>query len=122
MGTVRFERTALATDCVVDQFKLGAFGGVMFKAIAVGSPVCTYLDEASLAQRYSEVPPVINCRNEADIVQAMTDLIHDRAALRAFGERARRWMQVHHAYANTVDVRARRYLEHLQKETRCAKA
>jgi hypothetical protein len=121
MGTVRFERTTLAADCVVDQFKLGAFGGVMFKAIAVGRAVCTYLDEATLALRYREAPPVINCRSEEEIVEAMTHLIGERSALRAIGERAKAWMRAHHASADTVELQARRYLDYLLPEEQCAR-
>ena len=121
MGTVRFERTTLAADCVVDQFKLGAFGGVMFKAIAVGRAVCTYLDEATLSLRYREAPPVINCHSEEEIVEAMTHLIGERSALHAIGERAKAWMRAHHASADTVELQARRYLDYLMPETQCAR-
>ena len=41
-----FERMCKACDVVVDQFKLGAFGGVVFKAMAVGTPIVTFLNEA----------------------------------------------------------------------------
>jgi len=114
LGTVAFERMVLATDCVVDQFKLGAFGGVMFKAIAVGRPVCTYLDEPALLRQYPEAPPVVNCRTEDQIVAAFSSLIPDRSALRAIGERARLWMRKHHSGADTVNRQAARYFAYLE--------
>jgi hypothetical protein len=50
MPAVRFERMARAVHCVVDQFVLGAFGGILFKAAAVGAPVLTYLNDTLARQ------------------------------------------------------------------------
>ena len=65
----------VGADIVVDQFKLGAFGGVVFKAIAVGTPILTYLDESLLSGQYSERPPVVNCRTTEEIVEKMKTII-----------------------------------------------
>lgn len=102
LPTVQFERMARATHCVVDQFVLGSFGGVMFKAMAAGAPVLTYLDEAQLLKQYPECPPVVNCRTEAQIVEAMSGLLKSPGALAAVGASARAWMKRYHSKHETV--------------------
>ena len=106
LPTIRFERMSRACDCVVDQFVLGSFGGVMFKAMAVGAPVLTYLEESKLLQQYSEVPPVINCRTEDDIVRAIDKLIRDPRWRVQLGHEARSWMMRHHGKRQTVAAQA----------------
>lgn len=101
---VPFERMAKAADCVVDQFKLGAFGGIVFKAMAVGAPVLTYLDEARLLMQYDEFPPVINCASEAQIVDAVTALATAPDGFKVLGERSRAWVKRHHGKRATVNA------------------
>ena len=107
LPTVRFERMARACDCVVDQFVLGSFGGVMFKAMAVGAPVLTYLDEAQLLRQYPEVPPVVNCRTEAEIVHAIRRLAIAPEQTAEMGRRAREWMIRYHGKRETVAAQTR---------------
>ena len=64
MGVVNYNRHLMAADVIVDQFLLGAFGGVTFRALAAGKPVCTYLEEKEVTQYFGECPPVLNCKSE----------------------------------------------------------
>jgi hypothetical protein len=102
LPTVAFERLSRAAHCVVDQFVLGSFGGVMFKAMAVGAPVLTYLEEAQLLRQYPVCPPVLNCRTPNDVVEVMAPLIGDAARLASIGQAGRQWMKTYHAKAGTV--------------------
>jgi len=111
MDIVKFERMAKACHCVVDQFKLGAFGGVMFKAMAVGSPILTYLDEARILRQYAEIPPVINCRSEEQIVERFTRLAAAPGELEAHGAASRVWMKRHHGRDAVVNAQMDRYRE-----------
>lgn len=97
MAMVAFERMARAAHCVVDQFLLGAFGGVLFKAMAVGAPIMTYLDESAVLRQYPQCPPVINCRTEDDIVQAIAELYRCPGKLKQAGSDARAWMIKYHS-------------------------
>lgn len=97
MAIVAFERMARAAHCVVDQFLLGAFGGVLFKAMAVGAPIMTYLDESAVLRQYPQCPPVINCRTEEDIVQAIALLHRYPEKLKQAGSDARAWMKKYHS-------------------------
>jgi len=102
MGRIRFERTARASHVVIDQFKLGSFGGILFKAMAVGSPVCTYIEEDALRDRYPEIPPVINCRTSDDIVAEMKKIIESPAVLEGMSRASRNWIKKYHSSTETV--------------------
>ena len=104
MAMVRFERMAKACDCVVDQFKLGAFGGVLFKAMAVGAPVLTYLDEQRLQEQYAEVPPVINCKTVSEIVCNARTLIGNPSKLALKKHASRAWIKKYHGKDATVNA------------------
>jgi hypothetical protein len=106
LPTVQFERLARAAHCVVDQFVLGSFGGVMFKAMAVGAPLLTYLEEAQLLRQYPVTPPVINCRNSEQVFDAMVPLLRNPDRLAAIGGAGRTWMKTYHSKADTVDRQA----------------
>ncbi len=95
MGTVKFERTAMACDIVADQFKLGAFGGVTFKALAAGVPVLTHLDPTLFNAQFP-MPPVLNCQSTEAIHEGLLSLLRDPAALQALGRHSREWVDRHH--------------------------
>jgi glycosyltransferase involved in cell wall biosynthesis len=104
MAIIPFERMCLASDIVVDQFKLGAFGGIVFKAMAVGTPILTYLDVGKIKQQYSESPPVLNCRNTADICNKVKLLINSPLSLKKLGQESRAWMKKYHSKEQTVNA------------------
>ncbi len=117
MGIIRFERTARACDVVADQFLLGAFGGVTFKALAVGVPVCTYIEGRLLEGLFGELPPVINCRTEEDIVRELGGALADGARLADLGARARAWTRAHHSGRATITTQVREFHRLLSKTT-----
>ena len=104
LPVVAFERTCLACDIVVDQFKLGSFGGVLFKAMAVGRPILTFLDEEQVLQQYAECPPVLNCRTQKEISDAVRRVFRQREELTRLGELSREWIKKHHGKAATVNA------------------
>lgn len=99
-----FERYCKASDVVVDQFKLGAFGGVVFKAMAVGTPIMTYLDIERLSAQYPVPPPVINCRTQDEIVVAVVDIFGAPEKLERVGDASRVWMKQFHSKWQTVNA------------------
>lgn len=104
LAIIEFERMCLASDVVVDQFKLGAFGGVLFKAMAVGAPILTYLDVERLKAQYPEAPPVINCQSTSEIIDRMVELIGNREMLQSLGEEGRGWIKRHHSKVSTINT------------------
>ena len=104
MGRIQFERTANACHVVVDQFKLGSFGGIMFKAMALGLPVCTYLEESGMHGRYAEAPPVINCRTEYEVLNKMKKIIDSPAVLKNLSVASLNWFKKYHGSSETVKI------------------
>ena len=106
---IPFERMCMASDIVVDQFKLGAFGGVVFKAMAVGAPILTYLNQDLLKAQYPVIPPVINCHTVEDIYDRIVGLIRDPASLKSLSEKSRQWISEHHAKGDTVNLQVTQF-------------
>ena len=117
LPVIPFERMCIAADIVVDQFKLGAFGGVVFKAMAVGAPILTYLNEALLKAQYPVLPPVINCRTEQDIVEQISELRSDALKLKALGQQSKAWISTHHAKKDTVNLQVAQFQKLLGNRT-----
>ncbi|MEN6624115.1 MAG: hypothetical protein ABFD50_21535 [Smithella sp.] len=103
LGIVGYTRMCKASHIVADQFKLGAFGGITFKALAAGAPVMIFIDIDKILQQYPEVPPVINCSTEQDILDELCywynniDRLADRGAL------GRAWMKKYHNKSHTIN-------------------
>ncbi|MBR9817215.1 MAG: glycosyltransferase [Rhodospirillales bacterium] len=103
MAITPFERMSRACDVVVDQFKLGAFGGVVFKAMAVGTPIVTYLNEDLVLQQYPEIPPVLNCKSTDDIILSVENIIENPDYLRILGGLSREWIKCYHGKFETIN-------------------
>lgn len=112
MAIVPFERMCRACDVVADQFMLGAFGGVVFKAMAVGAPILTYLNESQATRQYPVSPPVINCRTTEDVIEKLKPLISSKDALADIGERTRNWVKQYHGKAETVNAQVDQFRKH----------
>jgi len=106
MGMVEFRRYAAACDIVADQFKLGAFGGVTFKSLAVGAVLCTYLDEAGTRAIFSEPPPVLNCHTPADIEADVRACMAEPQRLVELRSRSRRWVARYHRGCDVAEAQA----------------
>jgi glycosyltransferase involved in cell wall biosynthesis len=117
MGIIRFERMSRACNLVADQFKLGAFGGVTFKALAVGVPVCTFLDGELLHGLYPELPPVINCRDERSIFSELETLMNQPEQLDALSKASRAWIKEHHSGRDVVVAQLRQFKATLENTT-----
>jgi len=104
MASVAFERMIGASDVVVDQFILGAFGGVLYRALTLGKPVCTYLDESTVNSCYGSIPPVLNCCNEEEIVKSLMNAINTPEILNSIGNQGKDWMAEHHSGKQTIII------------------
>lgn len=102
MASIAFERMITACDVVVDQFVLGAFGGVLYRALTLGKPVCTYLDESNVSSCYGSIPPVLNCTNEEEIVKSLMNAVNTPGILNTIGNQGKDWMSDHHSGKQTI--------------------
>lgn len=118
LPVLAFERTCLACDLVVDQFKLGSFGGVLFKAMAVGRPILTFLDKKEILRQYQDCPPVINCRTQEEIVSALLRVFGKRTELKRLGKQSRDWIKQHHNKATTVNSQVDQFRMWEQSKTK----
>ena len=112
LGVMAYTRMCKIADIVVDQFKLGGFGGVAFKALATGTPVMAYVDLKQISSRYAEPPPIINCQTAAEITQQLSrwyDKMHD---LEALGIKGRVWMKKFHNKSETVNIQMEQFRRH----------
>lgn len=116
LAMVQFERMARACDLVVDQFKLGAFGGIVFKAMAVGAPILTYLNEDRLLEQYKEVPPVINCATRNSIVEKLSALSESPSSLVKLGVESRAWIKKYHGKQDTVNLQLHQFRRMTKKQ------
>lgn len=115
MAIVRFMRTARASDFVVDQFKLGAMGGIAVRAMMASVPVISHLDEREVLRQYPELPPILNCRTTDQIVACVRPLLEQPHALEERGAASRRWIEKHHAKRQVLNTQVRRYREYLDR-------
>jgi hypothetical protein len=104
MGVIKFERYAKACDIVVDQFKLGSFGGVLFKAMAVGAPILTYLDEKNLLKQYPEIPPVLNCKTSEEIESMIIPIYNNPKILQDLRTKSIAWIKKYHSKETTANL------------------
>jgi hypothetical protein len=107
-----FERICRACDVVADQFKLGSFGGVVFKAMATGAPVLTYLNYEQLKKQYSECPPVINCTSSDEVCVQLTELLKDRNLLKVLSEKTLHWIKRFHGKKETINAQVDQFRLH----------
>jgi glycosyltransferase involved in cell wall biosynthesis len=88
-----------AADLILDQFILGVFGLVTCKALSCGKTVLTSYDKPTHAWCFAEHPPLVDCRSEKEIFEAMFALLQAPHRIADIGQTARRWVQVHHSKA-----------------------
>ena len=88
-----------AADLVADQFSLGAFGGILPKALACGTPVLTYLERGRTEGIFAESPPVLNCRTVEEIVFQVELAYGDKDFLEALAAEGARWVANYHSKA-----------------------
>ena len=122
VGNYQFERLILASDMVVDQFVLGAFGGVTYKSLAAGRPVVVYLDEAQMTKLYGEAPPVTNCRTEDEVYAEVAELLDDPQHREGIGRLARNWVRKFHSGQQTLRTQVDIYTRLLRGESTASEA
>jgi glycosyltransferase involved in cell wall biosynthesis len=102
-AAVVYNRHCQASDLVADQYKLGAFGGVLYKALCNRTPVISFLDESLMEKVYPEMPPILNGRTTEELEALLLHAMQDPAALRRLGEAGRAWVDRHHDGVETMD-------------------
>ena len=100
-----------ASDVVLDQFMLGAFGTTTPEAMACGKPVVLYFNEEVHKWCFPEMPPVLSAFTEPEIAARVMDLLKNDVERAAIGKRARTWVEKHHGWELVAERHIRLYRE-----------
>ena len=114
-ATRRFMKMCCACDVVADQFQLGSFGGILFKAMATGTPILTYLDEQEMLKMYPSVPPVLNAKTVTEIVDLLTEAVSNSKLLDKIGLGGRQWIKEYHSGGETTSNQMIQYEKYLKR-------
>jgi hypothetical protein len=87
-----------ASDALADQFIIGAWGALMPIGLMLGKPSLIYVNEDVHRWCFAELPPVLNCRTEEDIRDALQKLIEPQTA-DGISRRSREWYDKYHSMA-----------------------
>ena len=79
-----------------DQFDIGWLGASAMEAMAQGIPVMIYIDESCTPLIYEKPPPVLNCKTEDDVFEAIMGN-QNRQKLQKIGDISERWVRRNHA-------------------------
>jgi len=102
-SAIIYNRYCQACDLVADQFKLGAFGGVLYKALCNRKPVLSYLNESLMARVYSKMPPILNGRTTDELEALLAYALANPESMAALGHAGRQWVDQHHDGVETLD-------------------
>jgi len=105
----------LSSHAVVDQFSVGALGGVAFEAMALGRRVITALDGPNAERFFGEAPPVLAAQTETEIAAALTAVLDDPDDAAGRGAAARAWFAKRHSADRIVELQAAAYRRLLEK-------
>lgn len=96
-----------ASDIVLDQFTLGAFGQVFLESMSCGVPTFIYLK--GYEGLYAENPPCVNVYGEDDILDRLIELTAFPAKLNDIARKSREWMLKYHDWQASAKEYERLY-------------
>lgn len=96
-----------ASDVVLDQFTLGAFGTTTPEAMACGKPVVLYYKPDDHEWCFKDHPPVINAYSSEDIYKSIKELFGNRQKLGSIGKASLEWYKKNHS----LDVVVSKHLD-----------
>ncbi len=99
----------LTHHAVIDQFRLAAFGGVTFEALALGRRVITALDETAALRFFGEAPPLFAANDTRTIAAALAKIAADPDDTALMGAKAAIWIERHHSARRVTALQAAAY-------------
>lgn len=99
----------LTHHAVIDQFRLPAFGGVTFEALALGRRVITALDRATAQRFFGDVPPLLTADSVESIAAALRCVAGDPDDTALMGSAAASWIERRHSARLVMALQAQAY-------------
>jgi glycosyltransferase involved in cell wall biosynthesis len=103
LASYAFEKMFAQVDLVADQFFLGAFGGIVPKALASSRVVVTYLKLGDLEGIYDEPPPVLVANTEFKIADQIKEVLANDELRRDLECRGRDWVEQYHGKRELIN-------------------
>lgn len=91
-----------SVDFVADQFVMGTYGMAAIEAMSCGTPVIMWIDEEASREKGLEPPPVLNAKEEEDIVKILTGILSGQIDLEDQGRMAHDWVKRIHGEESVV--------------------
>jgi len=102
------------STAIADQFVLGSYGTTAPEAMACEKPVIMYLSEEHNRKAFGELPPVLNVKNQADILNYLL-LCTDSNFTRRVGELSRKWVEKTHGSEVVINKHLAIYMKIIEK-------
>ncbi|MBM3676814.1 MAG: glycosyltransferase family 4 protein, partial [Actinobacteria bacterium] len=99
----------LTSHAVVDQFVLGAIGGVAFEALAFGRRIVTALDVPAATRFFGEPPPVLAASTAAEAADGLRRVLADPADAAGLGAAGSAWFRRYHSSERIMELQLRAY-------------
>lgn len=103
------------SHAVLDQFSLGALGGVGFETLALGRRLITKIDAEQLKSFFGSAPPVLSALNQLDIANSMRSVVSDPVDAARIGAAGHQWIKQYHSARRIVALQASAYRDLLER-------
>ena len=100
-----------ASDLVLDQFMLGAFGTTTPEAMACGKPVVSFYKPEDHQWCFEDHPPIINAYSSDDIYESIERGLKDPEKLHSIGVKSLEWYKENHSLDKVVSGHVKIYEE-----------
>lgn len=101
-----------SADLVLDQFNLGAWGGLVLESWLCENPCLVYWNKDYVRKHYPTEPPVESVETVEEIYEIMVKYSRDGDLKKKIGQNCREWVILNHGYET---VRSK-YLRFLSRE------
>ena len=88
----RLRRYVSSADVAVDQFVMEGYGTSVYDAMACARPVLVWDDGRVYREAFDPPPPFLGATDEASIAQRLSEVVAGRHDLEAIGRRSREWV------------------------------
>ncbi len=84
------------SDAVADQFALGSVGQIALETMSCSRPLIGYIYEDLYSKLYGEAPPILNCKDDDSVYDALKRLYDSRSLVEELGKKGREWIVKYH--------------------------